>query len=497
MAEDKKKSVEEFASQLRDEYEVPPGVSDGELVGRYLKANPQAISQLTTVEARRTLKPNGNAVSRYLRGVGANVAEMFSAKNLAKLGVSSSPFTDPNRSAEGTHPLIGAAEHPIETGKQMVDLPNITKDIEKGDWAHAAGRATAATIPYAATAAGMVGGKKPMTFAGFMEATDTISAPVKASLDAQYAALDEAMANQYINAQKLSAGIAHAKNVIAKVGKTPGTTAGDLSAAQDVVSRLANKVKGNKAIPWSDARQALVELRAAKQKVSAGAAKKALDEIETPLNSELGDSAKAAGNGQAWESITKDYADFSKWKRRHTEILKGKSEQQLATKATAKNSPSLRIAGSTPIRFGRTRLGKITDENSKLLQGAHDALDDLHKRIQSRPKPKPPSPTKGEAGTFSRDPRSGEQLLQSVKDMKGEGAKPAPTPAPNPAPTPLPPVSGGSQGADKPPAPAPSPEPQWPKEYQGQPQTLDKSGQGGANYTAEQLKALKDKYGIK
>jgi hypothetical protein len=508
MADKEKMSLFEFVKQLRENVDVPADMDDKTLIKAVLKAKPELrdrfhsyeISRLTgeprsadeifkpenAISPNAGQPPSGNAVTRFFKGFFDN----FSPDKLAAMGMASSPFTDPDRSGKtlmeqntGIKPE-DAVMHPSQSIQKVANVPGMTKSFQQGDIAGGLGKgAFSATMLRSMKPGDAIAPEAPgAALERFNKMVASVSAPLKATLDEQYAVIDGAMANQYINAQRLSAGIAHAKNVIAKIERAPGVKVGDLSAAQDVVARMTNKVKANKNMPWADARQELIKLNKAKTKVQESTELvNSLNDITNALEPELQTAADQAGQGAEWEKITKDYHKYKQLKRDYTDVLKKQTEtQQEENIATS----------DTRFKLGRKRQRKLQDANAKRVKAAHAAFKDLHEQIKTPAKSRPPTPPPsstppppvsgggqgaagGGKGTFSADPRTGEQLLKAAKDLGGGAAKTSTAPQPQ-------------VGA---------PEPQWPANYQGGAQSLGKGG-GGANYTADELAEFKKKHGI-
>lgn len=508
MADEKKKSVAEFASDLRDQFDVPPGTSDEQLVSGYLAANPQELSKINTSEARKAM---GGPIGRYLKGLGAPFAEM--AKSLstpkgAAKGAATALFPQVMMPIQGMQKSYqdfkdikaGKTDEVISRGGSEVDLPNITRDIEKGDWAHASGRATTAAFQLALLFSPFGGETSAAgAMAKFNAMTDTVSAPLKATLDEQFAGVTKSMQGQMVDVQSLRQTLTPLAKKLEKLDSAPGTKAGDFTALKNSVDKLMDRSKQGM-LPWNDLRDNMKEIGAAAAKIDDPSMASSLTkEIVDGAKDILQKGADKAGKGAEYEKLIKNYAQFSDLKKRYAQVLKQKTDPQVISKQTAKSSPSLRVLGTTPIRFGRSRLGKIVKTNEDLINAAHDAFDELHKQIKTpaKPRPAPPqAPPKGAAGG-GPPPGGGAPPSPPTTPPPGGGGGPA-----------VPPVSGGSgptsgtyvrpqprtgfgtgQGVEN--------EPKWPANYQGGAQTLDSSGSGGANYSAEDLAKLKERLGIK
>jgi hypothetical protein len=509
MADKEKMSLFEFVKQLRENVDVPADMDDKTLIKAVLKAKPELrdrfhsyeISRLTgeprssdeifkpenAVSPNAGQPPSGNAVTRFFKGFFDN----FSPDKLAAMGMASSPFTDPDRKGKtlmeqntGISPE-DAVMHPSQSVQKVANVPGMTKSLQQGDIAGAAGKGTFSAVMLESMAKdGGVRGEAEAPGAAlerFNKMVASVSAPLKATLDSQYAVIDGAMANQYINAQRLSAGIAHAKNVVAKIERSPGVKVGDLSAAQGAVARLSNGVKASKNMPWTDARQSLITLNKAKTKVKESTELvKSLNDITDALEPELQTAADKAGQGAEWEKITKDYNKYKQLQRDYADVLKKQTEAQ--------KEENIATSGAR-FKLGRSRQRKLQKAGAERVKAAHAAFKDLHNQIKTPAKPRPPTtppsstpPVSGGSqgaagvgkGVHMADPRTGEQLLQAAKDLGGGSAKTSTAPQP----------------------PTPAPEPQWPDQYKGGAQTLGKGGGGGANYTADELAAFKKKHGI-
>ncbi len=503
---DTKQTVSQMAKQLREEYEIDPGRSDADVVSSYLKKHPEGLERLQTSQPRPGGRPapEDEPKEGFVQGVTATIPE-------AVQGLTSTAFGQARRqkdlmatkgwfkgAAQSSleqaviDPLKGIGHMATHPGS-LVDMPNITKDIKKGDWGGAIGRSIPPALMIGGMAKGMIGGLgrgaagaelEEMSAIGegtgstraaaAMDAAKLATKPIDMHLTKQMEAIDAAMEHEYINTQRLTAGIASAKKALAKVAKSPGTTAGDLTAAQDAVSRLDKAITGKKTMGWTDARKALQEMNAAKSKMGPSVARNALQENIDALKIELKDSAKAAGQGDVYDAWVKDYRQMSNLQRAYKKSLLEQTGPQMATKATAKSAPAIRVLGSK-LPLGKSRLGKITSMNKEMLDKTTKAISQLGENVRGRTlaKPRAQGPL-SESGTFVRP-----------EPKPGFGTSPGNVPIEERQP---PPVSGGS---GKP------PEPQWPANYQAGPKP-GQAGFGGtgagANYTEEMLKAFKDKH---
>lgn len=473
MAARPKMSIKELAQQIKSADPDLNEIPDDVLVRKVLERRPQMLNLIQTSEPRQTL--SDSKLKRFGRGMAGMLTE--GVEGLIKSSFESgrhsediqrNPKTgellpDKERAAAlikdqaklSVAPIAGLGES-IKSGS-IIDIPGIKKDIKSGDYAGAAGRGTTQALMIISLIENLMkgglakGGAKSSALGEFKELTDLTSAPLRATLDEQIAGIDKAMANQYINNQRLSAGTAWAKKAIEKIDRAPGVTRQmDVTAAKNVVDQLGQRMKAGKTMPWADARRMYKDIGKAAFDLPTSDLKDKLFEIRDALKDELSSSAKKAGE-PGFDKWVKDYADLSDLDRRFSKVLKGQTEAQLETKATAKSAPSLRVAGTTPVRFGRTRAGKIAAQNKEMIKKAYAAYDELHKRIKTpppfgqKPAPAPPptsvAPTGGgptgtpaapTQGTPAGKPPTTFSAGESDIDQATRRAPIQPTPAPNP-----------------------------------------------------------------
>lgn len=416
---DKLKS-DEFIRRLREaEPELTKGLSDSDIMKQSLEAIPELGKSVELVQDRPQMKPEGSAASRFAGGLVASPVEAATAPGKAIMDAVKSGDKRQLLELINKLPKPGMPGAPMGTPggnaweqlPGMLDLPNIGKDIDKGDIAHSMGRATTQGAQLAALFSGVApkgkigagGGAKALDTMGeigkgvkvdaaALEAAKTLSQPVRATLDAQVKVIDDAMAGKFLDTQSLKTGslkqaINRASKMMDQIERAPGMQVKDVSAAKEVVARLQAKAKTG-SLSWKDARELYKEINNAQGTVKgASGVRQALTDISENLQTHLKDVAKTAGQGAEYDKWLTHYRDLSRWERGYAKVVKGQTAQQLEAAASA--TPGTRIP-KTSIRIGGSdKTGKIAKQQ---IQTAHKALEELHGRVKQSPSGVKPPP---------------------------------------------------------------------------------------------------------
>lgn len=479
-----KKKYSELEQLLRDQ-----GFDDKDFpdVLKVLMSDPQTRQALQSnydfSEPRRPMKPEGSAATRLAGGLAAAPVEM--ANSTIKAGFDQArevkdeyktkglmhllnPFMDHSPGQTYTKELKGQTPSTSikDTLRGMVDLPGIENEFSKGNTAGAVGRAVTQGVMWGAPfmkgtpkGAGALG--KTGEVEKLLSLTERQTQPMFETLSTQAEAIKGGMQGQLSNVAALR-GNPVFKKAIARLGDletAPGTPKGAVSAAKDALESLTNQVNSGKATNWNDLFELNKKLNAANAQIKDASTNAMLRKITDTVNGELSSGAGKVGMGKAYNTWHSQYAKASNLRRTYDDILRGKTDTQMETKATAKGT-RFRVAGTS---FGSTKASKVAKATAPMIKQAHKAFDELHGQIKANKIPKPVTPPE--------PPPS---------------APPAPATGGPSAPAPVAPAAGGA---------APQ-APQWPASYQNAPKQMSSQGGGGANYTADQLAAFKRKHGI-
>jgi hypothetical protein len=419
----KKPSLDEFVADLRGKLNVPSSIPDDQLLRIIFEERPDLIKRVQTSEPRQRIDPPPSLGTRVLDKAAGAIHE-----GLGPLagGIAGASLGGPAGAALG-----GATGKQLQTViDQMVGMkpPGLGQQI-KQDVNEGAGQAAyemggqligkgveaglSAKEGYQAYRASKAAAKAEADMSKVSEAplrntkadseallgAKKMSAPVHKVINQAYTSVDKAMENQYVNANKLSADIAHARNVIKESSKVTGAKQLDVGGAKDTVSRLVNRVKGNRTMSWQDAKTSLQEIRAAKAKFDkVSAMYKSLDEIETGLEKVMGESADTMGQKASWEKVEADYKTISDWERRQARAIQGLYYEGGELSSVAKETPTTKAGKVMEIvkRRGRGRADIALQK--RMLKASHAQLDAIHARVKAPPVDRPKGAVMGLQG---------------------------------------------------------------------------------------------------
>lgn len=421
----KRLTIEQFAQRIKDINPSLANVPDEVLTRKVLERRPDLMSQVENVTPRRkSNEPQGSAVGRYLKGASeplTGIPKFY--KDALGEGLSESKkdgffntLIHPSKWAyskeemdayDKAHPKPDSSFGSLVEG--VAGVPAVTDKFNKGDTAGAGGVATTQAIMMAlpflrkggAVTKGTSAldettslGKGSKIDAAALDAAKNLSQEAASLLDSQIDTLNKSMAGQFVDVKQLRADIGRAANMMKKVERAPGMQVRDISAAKDVVDRLAQRAKAGM-LTWDDARQFYKEINNAKGGVKgASAVRNSLNQIGDALQERLKESATKAGKGAEYEKWLKDYADLKAWERGYAKTVKGMTPDQMEASATAK--PGVKIPKTNLTLGGSNKTAKIAKTE---LKGAHKGLAELTKRIKSSPaggSPPPVNPGQGQ-----------------------------------------------------------------------------------------------------
>ena len=446
MADDRKPTIAEFARAIKQANPSLENVPDEVLARKVFERRPDLIDRVQTSEARpKSAGEQHGAAYRFGEGMASplhETAEYFKGGLKHPFGQKLTPGEQQalfdeiiKNKAKNMGPHGVGAE-----AKAIFGVPGIAEEFRKGNTAGASGRATTEALMWALPF--MRGGKAAVGTSALdevtgigrgmkvdqaaLEAAKNISADVAGILDKQIESIDQGMAGQFVNVKTLQANIDRAVKMMDNIEKAPSMQVKDVSAAKDVVSRLADHAKQG-TLTWKDAREFYKEIGNARTTVKgASGVRTALDQISDALDTQLRDTAKAAGKEAEYNKWSNDYRDLMRWQRGYAKTVKGQTAQQMEAKASA--TPGVRIPKTNITLGGSDKAGKVAKGQIKT---AHKALEELRTRVRTSPSGiKPPSPSSPAPGAGGQ-PGGGQPPVGSPSPAgPSQPQGPAPTSGP-------------------------------------------------------------------
>lgn len=425
-----KPTIKEWVADLRSKVDIPPEMEDADVFRQILEVDPSVLQQVQTTQEAPV---QGSAAKRFAKGMGAMPAE--TVESLAKGGAFGAMFPHISMPIQQTKQAFkdfqavrkGHGEDVADRQKEqlagLLDLPKVGEDISKGDWAHAAGRATTQGIMVAsmltplgasadATRAATLSdldemlaiGRSSLREEGALNAAKLLTKSQMATLDTDLAGVQKVMANRLINAKSLRAAIDKPMRTLKGIERAPEAQVKGITAAKEALSRL-EKYANRGMVPWQDAQNLYKELNAAEGGLGRGASQ-LRDELRVArkgLGDELASSAKAAGQGAEYGKWVKDYSKLSDIQRAYVRIVRGETPAQLEAGASSKP------ATSVPFTRGAIKVGggKAAKAARAEIKAWHKGLQELDKQIKTKPTPtpatgpqtpQPPAPPAGPQG---------------------------------------------------------------------------------------------------
>jgi hypothetical protein len=330
--------------------------------------------------------------------------------------------------------------------------------------------------------------EKPSELSKFKQMTQRITQPIFDTLSEQAEAIKGHMQGEVTNVGAIKANptIRTAAKLLGDLESAPGTPKGAVGAARDVLNQMADQLNSGKSVSWNELFELNKKLNAATTSIKDPATANALRKIINSVDAELSASAGRVGAGKVYDTWRQNYAKASEVRRQYENVLRGKTDAQLETKATAKNPKG-------PLKGWRsTKTSQVATANKKLVEQAHKGFDELHRNIKNAPKLEPkPTPPKPQLtlppgpnpnapqlpGAIPLGPSSSPAVNQPVQSLAlAGGAGPKPTIGPAAPPSVRPPLPTNPMASTP------------PQSMSGQPRTGPVIPSGGA--TEQLIKQL-------